>query len=235
MTDFQRSFEKLLTFDNLEKPVRQHLKNVYSCLAISMLAAAVGGYVHLFTNLMSGGLLTVLASLGLLILLGVTPHSPENQAKRVAILTGFAFFSGMALGPVMDIVIQIDPSIVPTAFLGTCVIFVCFSISALLSSDRKWIYLGGALFSGLSWLLLLGLVNIFLGSRLLYELNLYIGLAIMCGFILYDTQLIVEKRRRGDDDYIWHSVDLFIDFINLFRRLMIILANKENKKKNSRD
>ena len=31
----------------------------------------------------------------------------------------------------------------------------------------------------------------------------------MCGFVLYDTQLIVEKRRRGDDDYIW-LVALFL-------------------------
>ena len=30
-----------------EKPVRQHLKNVYATLAISMLAAAAGAYFHL--------------------------------------------------------------------------------------------------------------------------------------------------------------------------------------------
>lgn len=35
-----------------EKPVQQHLKNVYSSLSICMLAAAAGGYVHLFTNIM---------------------------------------------------------------------------------------------------------------------------------------------------------------------------------------
>ena len=63
----------------------------------------------------------------------------------------------------------------------------------------------------------------------------------MCAFVLFDTQLIVEKRRSGDDDFIWyalsstvvtcfywflyrHSVDLFIDFIDIFRRLVIILG-----------
>lgn len=32
------------------------------------------------------------------------------------------------------------------------------------------------------------------------------GLAINVAFVLYDTQLIAEKRRRGDTDYIWHTV-----------------------------
>nr|XP_027224313.1 bax inhibitor 1-like [Penaeus vannamei] len=35
--------------------------------------------------------------------------------------------------------------------------------------------------------------------------NLYIGLAVMCGFIVYDTQFIVERARRGDMDYVMHS------------------------------
>ena len=35
------------------------------------------------------------------------------------------------------------------------------------------------------------------------QIELYAGLVIMCGFVLYDTQLIVEKSRMGNDDYIW--------------------------------
>ncbi|XP_064646507.1 probable Bax inhibitor 1 [Lineus longissimus] len=218
-------------FDKLEKPVRVHLKNVYSCLAIAMLSAAVGGYIHLFTGIFQGGLLTSLVSIGLLVLLGITPNTRENLMKRLGMLVGFAFCSGISMGPLMSMVIQINPSIVPTAFMGTTVIFVCFSLCALLSDQRTWLYLGGTLFSGLSLLMMLSLFNIFLGSRLIFEVNLYLGLIIMCGFILYDTQLIVEKRRRGDEDYIWHCIDLFIDFIQIFRKLMIILSSKEEKKR----
>lgn len=59
---------------------------------------------------------------------------------------------------------------------------------------------------------------------------LYLGLALMSGFVLYDTQLIMEKRRAGDKDFIAHSVDLFVDFIGIFRRLLIILAQKVKNK-----
>ena len=49
---------------------------------------------------------------------------------------------------------------------------------------------------------------------------------MFCGLVLFDTQMIIEKHSRGDDDYIWHSVDLFIDFVEIFRRLLVILGNK---------
>lgn len=48
----------------------------------------------------------------------------------------------------------------------------------------------------------------------------------MCGFVLFDTQLIIEKRRMGSKDFVQHALELFIDFIGLFRRLLIILTQK---------
>lgn len=49
----------------------------------------------------------------------------------------------------------------------------------------------------------------------------------MCGFVLFDTQLIIEKAENGDKDFMWHWADLFFDFVTLFRKLMIILAMNE--------
>ena len=78
--------------------------------------------------------------------------------------------------------------------------------------------------------------NSLLSPLYIFQLHLYGGLVVFCGFILYDTQLIIEKKRNGDNDFIWHSVDLFLDFVNIFRRILIILSNKEEKKrKNNKD
>uniref|UniRef100_A0A914R6J9 Bax inhibitor 1 n=1 Tax=Parascaris equorum TaxID=6256 RepID=A0A914R6J9_PAREQ len=65
------------------------------------------------------------------------------------------------------------------------------------------------------------------GFKFMMMTVLWMGLAITCALILYDTQLICEKRRRGDTDYIWHTIELFLDFINLFRYILVILNSKE--------
>uniref|UniRef100_A0A8C5PSA8 Bax inhibitor-1 n=1 Tax=Leptobrachium leishanense TaxID=445787 RepID=A0A8C5PSA8_9ANUR len=129
--------------------------------------------------------------------------------------------------------------IIPTAFLGTSVLFLCFSLSALYAQRRRFLFLGGILLSALSLLLLSSLVNIFIGSVLLFKCTCtsvcwYIDLLVRCGFVLFDTQLIMEKAEHGDKDYVWHCVDLFLDFITIFRKLMVILAMNEKEKKKER-
>uniref|UniRef100_A0A915DWS1 Uncharacterized protein n=1 Tax=Ditylenchus dipsaci TaxID=166011 RepID=A0A915DWS1_9BILA len=70
--------------------------------------------------------------------------------------------------------------------------------------------------------------SFFARYEFVHGLILWGGLAINCGFIVYDTQLIAEKRRRGDTDYIWHAVMLFIDFVNIFRYILILLKEKSD-------
>ncbi|CAN7990221.1 unnamed protein product [Ixodes hexagonus] len=191
------------SFNNrLEKPVRDHLKNVYSCLAISTLAAAAGGYVHLFTDFLQGNFMTTLLSLGLLVALFTVQDNGKNQHIRLSILVGFAFTTGLGMGPLLDVVVSVDPSIIATAFVATCAVFACFSLSALYSDHCRWIYIGGTLMSILSMMFVLSLANIFFGSYMLFQMHLYLGLMLFCFFVLYDTQLIIEKRKRGERDYI---------------------------------
>jgi len=219
----------------LDKGLQQHLKKVYSCLAISLLAATLGAYVHVFTDILKGGFLCSFGSIIALLLLYAAPDNGRNEKLRLGYMFGFAFMSGLSTGPLVNYAMSVDPSIISTAFFGTCIVFACFTAAAIYAPDRKYLYLGGTLMSLLFVMFWMTVLNIFFRSRFMFQLNLYAGLAIMCGFILYDTQLIMEKQRRGDNDYIWHSVDLFIDFLDIFRRLVIILAQKEernNKKKN---
>ncbi|XP_015605188.1 probable Bax inhibitor 1 [Cephus cinctus] len=220
------------SFSNrLEAPVRQHLKNVYGCLALTTVSAAVGACVHLYTDLLQSSLLTTLGALGVLMALVSTPDNGKNHGLRLSYLLGFTFLSGLGLGPLLKIVISIDPSIIVTALMGTAVVFVSFSICALLAERGQWLYLGGTLISMLNMMLLFSLANLFLRSTLIYQAHMYLGLFMMCGFIIYDTQLIIEKVHMGNKDFISHSLDLFIDFIGVFRHLLIVLTQKEQNRK----
>nr|XP_027220495.1 bax inhibitor 1-like [Penaeus vannamei] len=182
-----------------ETPVRIHLKNVYATLTLATIAASVGGYAHMFSTFISSGFMTFLSAIWVLILLVFTPYDGKNQLQRLSLLGIFAFLTGCNLGPFLNLAVTINPALVLQALLGASVIFACFSLSALYAPDGHYLYL---------------------------EANLYIGLAVMCGFIVYDTQFIVERARRGDMDYVMHSLNLFVDFVGVFWRLLMILTNK---------
>merc|ERR1712110_223108 len=152
--------------------------------------------------------------MGLALGLHFTPDNGKNRGQRLAMM--------------------MNPSIVPTAFMVTATIFGCFTGASLMAPDGKYLYLGGTLMSGLSALMWLGLANIFFRSQLLFQAHIWLGLAVFCGFIMFDTQLIIRKARKGDKDFIAHSLDLFIDFVQVFRKVLILLMQKDerdNKKK----
>ena len=53
----------------------------------------------------------------------------------------------------------------------------------------------------------------------------------------YDTQLIVEKASAGDMDHVRHALDLLVDLIAIFVRVLIILmknAEEKNRKENEK-
>merc|ERR1712117_164549 len=219
----------------LEAPVRSHLKNVYACLTMSVLSAAAGAYVHLFTDLLrGGGLIMGLVSLGLAIGLHMTPDNGKNRGQRLAMLLGFAFVSGLSSGPLLDLAIRINPTILPNALALAGVIFASFSGAALVAPEGHYLYLGGTLVSGLSALFWMGLANIFFQSQMLFQLHMWVSLAVFCGFVMWDTQMIILKKRRGDNDFIGHSLELFIDFVQIVKNIIVLLINKEDRDKKKR-
>ncbi|XP_043264424.1 probable Bax inhibitor 1 [Colletes gigas] len=216
--------------NRLEAPVRQHLKNVYACLSLSTVTAAAGACGHLYTDLLQANMLTTLGSIALLLRLSTLPDNGKNPKLRLCYLLGFAFLSGIGLHPLLELVVTVNPSIIVTALMGTTVVFVSFSISALLAERGSWLYLSGTLVSLLNVLVMLAFVNAFLHWSILYEIDLYAVLFLVCGFVIYDTQLIIEKFHAGSKDFVLHSFDLFIDFLTIFRQLLIILTKKELSK-----
>ena len=58
--------------------------------------------------------------------------------------------------------------------------------------------------------------------------QLYFGLLVFVGYIVVDTQDIIEKAHLGDLDYVNHSLTLFTDFVGVFVRVLIIMVSVEN-------
>lgn len=229
-------WESFKNFHQISPVVQSHLKQVYLSLCCALVASATGVYLHLLWNI--GGLLTTFAMIGSMVWLLATPSYEEK--KRVSLLMATALFKGASIGPLIDIAIQIDPSILISAFVGTGLAFACFSVAAMVARRREYLYLGGLLSSGLSMLLWLHFASsIFGGSTAIFKFELYFGLLVFVGYIVVDTQDIIEKAHFGDLDYVKHALTLFTDFVAVFIRILIIMlkhsADKEEKKKKRKD
>jgi len=46
--------------------------------------------------------------------------------------------------------------------------------------------------------------------------------------LLFDTQSMIDDFENGNDDYISHSLSLFIDIIAIFKRILYLLLPTNN-------
>jgi uncharacterized protein len=119
-----------------------------------------------------------------------------------------------------------------TTFLITGGMFAAMSIYGWTTGNDLTKF-GSILFMLLIGLILASIVNIFLGSSMLYWITTYVGIFIFTGLIAYDTQKIknmaayveegTEEHRKGA---IMGALSLYLDFINLFMMLLRIFGNR---------
>ncbi|KAG9454438.1 hypothetical protein H6P81_007342 [Aristolochia fimbriata] len=230
------STDSLKNFRQISPVVQNHLKQVYLTLCCALVASAVGVYLHLLWNI--GGLLTLIGCMGSIAWLLSSP--PYEERKRVGLLMAASLFEGASVGPLIDLAIQLDQSILISAFIGTAVAFGCFSAAATIARRREFLYLGGLLSAGLSILMWLHFASsIFGGSTAIFKFELYFGLLVFLGYMVVDTQEIIERAHFGDLDYVKHALTLFTDFVAVFVRILIIMlknaGDKSEKKKKRRN
>jgi len=213
---------------DISQRTQQHLSHVYATLAMAV-ATCVGG-VAIDLRFHFGGILSTIGMLMLAITLAID-QDKTNFQKRLTILAGYGFLQGLSMGPLMELALHVDPAIIVTALIGTVTIFVCFSLAAITSPRRSYFFLGGMISSALSFLCVLSLISLFWRPMFIYTFHLYAGLAIFSAYIIYDTQMIIEKSEAGSQDVVGHALELFIDLAAIFIRLVIILLRNSGKGK----
>jgi FtsH-binding integral membrane protein len=131
-----------------------------------------------------------------------------------------------------------SPAILSRAALYTCGIVGSISYVGATSKNDKYLYLGGPLLAGVTVVALSSLAPMIIpmGVRSLMiteSISLYGGLAVFGGFVLFDTQKILQHGRMAEQghmkaDPVNESISLELDMINIFIRLVQILSNKKN-------
>jgi FtsH-binding integral membrane protein len=179
----------LLKMNELSEETRQMLLKTYILLLASILTAAFGSFIHIIFNI--GGGLSILMTFVLLLCI-VCQNDKSNIYLRSGLLLCLAFFQGISIGPLISVGINISPHLILLALLCTSAIFGGFSLGALVAKRRSYLFLAGFLSSAIMILAITGIVNLFVHSLQLYLVQLYAGLIVFSGFVIFDTQMIVE-------------------------------------------
>ena len=92
--------------------------------------------------------------------------------------------------------------------------------------------LGSFLFMGLIGIIMASVVNIFLGSTGMQFIICILGVLIFTGLTAYDTQTLKEMYVAGENGEtqikkgVMGALKLYLDFINLFIMLLMLLGNR---------
>lgn len=226
-------FDKLLDLTPLATGQKEYLSEVYGLLAGTVLCTALGlkfaQYVVALPLLLSA-----LGQFACVMYITSTQgryqsYKDRDSLRRLGVLAGLSFLSGSSLASLVDYANYINPSILPTAFLATGAAFFCFSVAAMFSKERKFLYLGSVLSSVLLYLSMVSFFNIFFGSSFAHDVVLYGGLIVYLGFILYDTQAILHEHKMGIRDPVLHALTFYVNIIGVFLRLVQILIQREQR------
>ncbi|EIW86930.1 hypothetical protein CONPUDRAFT_46117 [Coniophora puteana RWD-64-598 SS2] len=170
-------------------------------------------------------------------MMGVYYTPPDKPVQKHLAWLAFNAFQAATLSPLFFL----SPAILSRAALYTCGVVGSLSYVGATATNDKYLYMGGPLLAGVTVVALSSLAPMALplgmrGLAVSEAISLYGGLAVFGGFVLYDTQKILHHARMAETgviprDPMKESISLELDMINIFIRLVQILAMRSNNKK----
>ncbi len=199
------------------------LKNTYLLLGMTLTFSAVTAGISMMMGLpYIMGLVFSLAALGVLFVV----HKKADSSSGIMWTFIFTGLMGAGLGPILNhyAAMPNGPMLILQA-LGTTA-FIFFGLSAYaLTTKKDFSFMGGFLTVGLIGVVIISLVNIFIGSSVVFmALNAAVVL-IMSGLILFDTSRIING---GETNYIRATVSLYLSIYNLFTSILHLLGASDD-------
>ncbi|KAG6518980.1 hypothetical protein ZIOFF_022467 [Zingiber officinale] len=214
------------------------VRKVYGILATQiLLTTAVSAATVLHPSINSA----LAASPGLALAFAILPLVRKHQFEVEVRLFQRKFSNVLKPGPVAKFMPSVSSLSIGVACANTegkIVLEALILTSAVVSSltgytfwasrkGKDFSYIGPFLFSGLIILLVTSTIQIFfpLGTTSSAIIGGF-GALVFSGFIIYDTEELI--KRYTYDEYIWASVNLYLDILNLFITILNMLKRSEN-------
>ncbi|MCR4750263.1 MAG: Bax inhibitor-1/YccA family protein [Lachnospiraceae bacterium] len=180
-------------------------------------------------KMMSGGSFFILLIVEIAIVLISNSAIKKNNAILAgALYTAYSFITGMTFSV---LIYAYTGSSLAATFFVTAGMFGIMAIIGL-TTDRDLTGIGSICLMGLVGIILAGIVNIFILRNSMFDLILsIIGVVIFVGLTAYDTQKIKQMSLYStamteNSLALFGAFQLYLDFINLFLRLLRIMGRR---------
>ncbi|NXW21877.1 LFG4 protein, partial [Circaetus pectoralis] len=199
------------------------LRKVYSILSIQVLLTTVTSAIFLYSTGVQAfvherpALLLISAFGSLAIIVALTLYRHQHPVN-LYLLFGFCSLNDSLL--FLLVVSFYDVSIVLQAFILTTAVFLGLTAYTL-QSKRDFSKFGAGLFACLWILIFSGFLRLFFYNETMELVFAAAGALLFCGFIIYDTHLLMHKL--SPEEYILAAINLYLDIINLFLHLLRLL------------
>jgi FtsH-binding integral membrane protein len=157
----------------------------------------------------------LIATIGIIVLLLLIMLSSLPIYIKFVFFTLVSILTGMMLS-------NFDSASVKRALFGTIGVFTSMFVLGLILavSGYNLSGFGIILFSVLSGLFIVNLVSLFYPmSDTSTKIWSYVGLTLFSFYVVYDINIIKLNKPFGDD-FVSSSVNLYLDFINIFMQLV---------------
>lgn len=165
----------------------------------------------------------VIAELFLVIFLSARVH---KMSKTTALITYILY--GVVNGMTLSIIfLAYQLSSIVGIFGASALVFLIFALLGY-TTKMDLSKVGNILLIGLLSIIGISLINLFIGSNSLDIIITAVGVLIFVVYIAYDVNKIKKMTDLNDNYAIYMALELYLDFINLFIRLLRLFGKNRN-------
>lgn len=171
----------------------------------------------------SGNIIIVILEFAIAIYLLTNIHKMDIKRAKYLYL-GYSALTGLTLSTIF-LVYELTSII--WIFLASSLIFIIFAyLGKITNMDlRKF---GTYLMISLLAIIILEIINIFLANNTLDMILCVSCLVIFVMYVAYDIRKIISRENTDEKYAIIGAFDLYLDFINIFLRLLELFGKRRN-------
>ena len=238
MSEFNRD---QTVYVNEQAGLKDYIVGVFKKMGIALLITAASAYGLYASNLIgrmamsSPGILSMLYMLAIAVEFGIVIYlssrlTTMSTNTATGLFYGYAVVTGLTFSTLFY---AYDASTIAISFLFTAVVFFsCAIIGRFTNVDLS--RFSGIMMGGLVALILVSILGMFIpaiGNSLLLS---YVGILLFCGITAWDMQRIMSLYYQTNGGYgqtganlaIYGAFELYLDFINLFLRILSVFGNR---------